>query len=328
MTDCELVEELLPLYLENMLGDRSLHFVKAHLVQCPNCQRLYESLSFKEKDNFEASLPPTEKEKSVSKIITGYRKWFYSIIVIAIFCSLLGGIAGTYLTMKYEELVPNHIAQDFVQYGLKGDRWVYQERVSQTLKSQVSFEKYMDIKSWEEFEGYSSKVKPAGFKISKNIQAQEYGPFDVTLKVGLVLEKGGFRVFKISIIDKAEYLKKKAALEKALENKNSPEDNEAINELDKQYINIPPADPSQGEYYVEGRILKITDHKIAIEQHFDTHSVPVESFMVTKDTVIARHHVVKDSDYYRKIELTDLKVGDVIFVIFTKENLPRVVSAF
>jgi len=310
MKNCELVEDLLPFYFENMLGETATEFVKEHMEHCPGCKRLCERLSHTEKAVLEENLPPTEKENSVRKIVKGYRKWFYTMISIAVIFSLLGGILGTYIIMKYEEFIPNHIAQDFVKYGLHGDRWVYQERMSRALKDQVPFEKY------------SKQVEPSGFKVYKNVIAQEYGPFDVSLKVGLVLEKDGFKVFKISINDRADYLKKKAALEKALDNKNGG----TVTDIDKQYFNLPPADPTKNEYLVEGRILKITDNKIELEQHMDTHSVPVDSFTITKDTAITRHHVFKDGDYYRKIQLKDLKVGDVIFVIFTKEHVPRAVS--
>ncbi len=325
MNDCNMVEDLLPLYMENMLGETAVTFVKTHLTECSECQQLYNKLHNQQETGPPGSLPPNEKEKSVTKIVRGYRKWFYSMIAVAIICALLGGIAGTYIVMKYEELVPSSIARDFAQYALKGDRWTYQERISSALKGQLPFDKYSEIRTWEEFEKYSRQVKPAGFKVYKNITAQEFGPFDVSLKVGLVLGKGGFRVFTVSLNNKAEYLKKKANLEKALENKKMG-NNSAINDIDNKYVSFPQTDPARGEYFVEGRILKITGDKILIEQHMDTHSIPKESFIVTKDTIIAHHYIVKDSDYYRRINLQDLQVGDVIFIIFTRENIPRVVA--
>lgn len=330
MKDCKLVEDLLPLYLEDMLGEPSRQFVEEHLSQCAGCQQLYDKLSADAKNLAKApdaeQLTWTEKEKSIKQVVRGYRKWLFSIISIAIICSLLGGIAGTYLIMKYEELVPNHIAQDFVKYGLKGDRWVYQERLSQALKGQLPFDKYIELRTWEDVERYSSKLNPAGFKVYKNVNAQEFGPFEVSLNVGLVLEQGGFRVFKVVINDKAEYLKKKEALEKAVEEKNQTGNQEQVAEIDKQYVHVPPTDPTRGEYFVEGRILKINGNKIAIEQHMDTHSVPTDGFVVTPDTVLARHEIVKDTDYYRKITMQDLKVGDIVFVIMSKDNTPKVVS--
>lgn len=325
MNDCDLAEDLMPLYMENMLGETAVTFVKAHLAECSECQLLYKKLQGQQETGSQGSLLPNEKEKSVTKIVRGYKKWFYSIIAVAVICALLGGITGTYIIMKYEELVPNHIAQDFAKFALHGDRWIYQERMSQALKDRLTFDQYSEIRTWEEFEKNSSQVEPPGFKVYKNITAQEFGPFDVSLKIGLVLEKGGFRVFQVSLNNKAEYLRKKADVENALENK-KPGDNRAILDIDKQYISIPPVDPAQGEYFVEGRILKLTGDKILIEQHMDTHSVPKESFTVTRDTVIARHYVVKDADYFRRINLEDLQVGDIIFVIFTRDNKPRAVA--
>ncbi|HEX3033353.1 MAG TPA: zf-HC2 domain-containing protein [Bacillota bacterium] len=325
MKDCNLVGELLPLYVENLLGDESGQLVKEHLAQCPGCQRLYETLAAQPQVAAPA-LAPTEKEQAVRKIVTGYRKWFYTIMLVAVCSALLGGIAGTYFVMRYEELSPNVIARDFVQYGLKGDRWVYQERISGALKQHLSFEKYSDLRSWEEFEQDSQGVEPSGFKVSKNITAQEFGPFDVPLRVDLVLEKGSFRVYRVAIANKAEYLKNKKALTEAVEEKNKSGQEAALKGLDKGYVTVAPADPTKGEYFVEGRILAITGNKIAIEQHSDTNSIPTEAFEVASNTLIVRHQVVKDTDYYRQIQLKELKVGDVIFIIFTKAKVPRVVA--
>ena len=36
--ECSVVQDLLPLYLEEMVQENTASFVKEHLVQCPRCR--------------------------------------------------------------------------------------------------------------------------------------------------------------------------------------------------------------------------------------------------------------------------------------------------
>ncbi|MBB6216796.1 hypothetical protein HNQ80_002900 [Anaerosolibacter carboniphilus] len=311
MNKCILVGDLLPLYIENLLSEESMEFVEAHLNECPDCASLYEAL---QNDHPSPEASGTEKEKSVRSILKGYRKWFYTLVIAVMLSSLMGGILGTYFIMKYEELIPTNMAKDFVTYALQGDRWIYQEKIALDLKEQISFIQYFDWETWEDVAQSTAHITPKGFKVYKNILAQEFGPIDVSLRVGLVLTRDGFKVFQVFINNKEDYLKKKAEYISTLDNKGETHN-----------VEVSPTNPLEGEYFVEGRILEIKDGQIHIEQHMDTGSREVSRFSVAEDTLLVKHAIVNNQDYFDRIGLDVLQVGDVIAIIFTKENLPRVI---
>ena len=46
--ECQIVRDLLPLYIENMASEESRKFVEAHLSKCPECNELYFSMTVKD----------------------------------------------------------------------------------------------------------------------------------------------------------------------------------------------------------------------------------------------------------------------------------------
>ena len=50
--ECNIVRDLLPLYIENMTSHESAQFVEAHLSKCPECNELYTSMTATDEENF------------------------------------------------------------------------------------------------------------------------------------------------------------------------------------------------------------------------------------------------------------------------------------
>lgn len=48
--ECNIVRDLLPLYIENMASEETREFVEAHLSNCPECNELYLSMTEKGKE--------------------------------------------------------------------------------------------------------------------------------------------------------------------------------------------------------------------------------------------------------------------------------------
>lgn len=101
---------------------------------------------------------------------------------------------------------------------------------------------------------------------------------------------------------------------------------EATNEvvLTKQQSNttIEPCDPFKGESFVYGQITKIdyNKHTIHIEQHLDDNSREVfEALLVDDEAII----VIRRRDKQWSLEFEDVKVGDVVSLVLTKENAVR-----
>lgn len=49
--ECNIVRDLLPLYIENMASEETRNFVEAHLSRCPECNELYFSMTATDKEN-------------------------------------------------------------------------------------------------------------------------------------------------------------------------------------------------------------------------------------------------------------------------------------
>ena len=49
--ECNIVRDLLPLYIENMTSEETREFVEAHLSKCPECNELYFSMTATDEEN-------------------------------------------------------------------------------------------------------------------------------------------------------------------------------------------------------------------------------------------------------------------------------------
>jgi hypothetical protein len=102
--------------------------------------------------------------------------------------------------------------------------------------------------------------------------------------------------------------------------------NSAANEatLAEQSLNtaIEPCDPFKGESFVYGQIVSIDyyNRTIHIEQHFDDDSREIfEALQVDDDASI----VIRRRDKHWSLEFKDVKVGDVVSLVLTRENAVR-----
>ncbi len=94
---CGLIQDLLPLYVENMTGEESNAAVEAHLAECPDCKKALEGLSRKEKVPRPEVVPLAMIKKRISA-----RKWK---TVAAAVCILLA--AG--LSVFYYLICPHYL---------------------------------------------------------------------------------------------------------------------------------------------------------------------------------------------------------------------------
>ena len=86
--DCKIVEDLLPLYLDNVCSEQTKAAVEDHLRQCPECQKLIDHTQAVELPHI--TLEPSKGELAVKK---GFRKirirWWASILATVILLPLL-----------------------------------------------------------------------------------------------------------------------------------------------------------------------------------------------------------------------------------------------
>ena len=96
-TECSIVRDLLPLYVEDMVNPETAQYIKSHLAGCPECQAELESL--KEGEGLTAiEKKPTadiEDSKPFKKIMKRMNRQFYSIAYAALIFLIFLGFGWT-----------------------------------------------------------------------------------------------------------------------------------------------------------------------------------------------------------------------------------------
>ncbi len=109
--ECKIVQDMLPLYIENMVSEETADFVKEHLDGCTQCTSEFESMkSGKEiEHNIQHTESITEDEivkvmKSVRKKISRKAYCIAGVIVATVF--LLVGIIWRVLPHSFADVIP------------------------------------------------------------------------------------------------------------------------------------------------------------------------------------------------------------------------------
>ena len=90
-TECSIVGDLLPLYVEDMLSAETAEYVKEHLASCPKCQAELSALreGAGEPQPKEIPAPSTEKSNPFQKVMKRVNRRFdaltYSLIIFFVF---------------------------------------------------------------------------------------------------------------------------------------------------------------------------------------------------------------------------------------------------
>lgn len=110
--ECNIVRDLLPLYIENMASEETREFVEAHLSKCPECNELYLSMTEKGKEE----IADEEAQKKILPLRIVKRKLLCKKIVasaISVVVLLLVIIMG----VKVYKFVDGHNKNTYIDYG-------------------------------------------------------------------------------------------------------------------------------------------------------------------------------------------------------------------
>ncbi len=94
--ECKIVQDMLPLYLENMVRDETAAFIKEHLDGCPQCSAELESMKsgkeMKQEGKKTASITEDEIVKAIKSVRKKFRKKAYCvagmIMAVLVVCSI------------------------------------------------------------------------------------------------------------------------------------------------------------------------------------------------------------------------------------------------
>ena len=96
-TECSVVRDLLPLYVENMVSLETAQYVKSHLAECPECQAELESLKAGEGLTAIEKKPVEDvaKARPFKKMMKRMNRQFYSIAYAALIFLIFLGFGWT-----------------------------------------------------------------------------------------------------------------------------------------------------------------------------------------------------------------------------------------
>ena len=96
-TECSVVRDLLPLYVEDMVSTETAQYVKSHLAECPECKAELESLKAGEGLTAIEKNPVEDvaKAKPFKKMMKRMNRQFYSIAYAALIFLIFLGFGWT-----------------------------------------------------------------------------------------------------------------------------------------------------------------------------------------------------------------------------------------
>ena len=86
--ECEIIYDLLPNYIENIVCDDSRKFIEYHLSHCSNCKKEYENM------NMKIALPIADERKI--NYLKGIQKRIFIFLLISIVLCVIAFIASIF----------------------------------------------------------------------------------------------------------------------------------------------------------------------------------------------------------------------------------------
>lgn len=175
---CEIMEDLLPLYEDNVCSDQSKRAVEEHLLECERCRKLIENTHKIPILNIEPEKPAADKvvAKSFRKI---RQRWWVSVLLILIIVPLVFLGWNQYHTegVHFTNIYEMQIGKAFMEQLQKGNYTEAYKYIDIEGKKQEWLEEWFDeekLVNMEEdglakFCEYGAKLEEIG-----GIQSYEY----------------------------------------------------------------------------------------------------------------------------------------------------------
>lgn len=124
---CELVKDLMPLYVDEVCSEDSKNIVKEHLAECEACRHLYEKMQSK------ISIPVEGKAE-----VQGFKKWINKMVLIRTLILVVAfivvwTIGNWVVTLHWSEVYPNIDAEGLESMvevvEIDGNLYLYQDPI-------------------------------------------------------------------------------------------------------------------------------------------------------------------------------------------------------
>lgn len=148
---CNLIQDLLPLYLDGVCSEESKTVVEQHLIKCPNCRKYYSAM--RESDEIIIMPPNAEREiqkatsfQSVKKTL--FRKQILiaavSIIVLAVIAfAVISVLKNSVGIVEYENNISVSMIDGSLVGRLNGSQETYIKIIRTTIEADGQEENYL-----------------------------------------------------------------------------------------------------------------------------------------------------------------------------------------
>lgn len=148
---CNLIQDLLPLYLDGVCSEESKTVVEQHLIKCPNCRKYYSAMC--ESDEIIIMPPNAEREiqkatsfQSVKKTL--FRKQILiaavSIIVLAVIAfAVISVLKNSVGIVEYEDNISVSMIDGSLVGRLNGSQETYIKIIRTTIEADGQEENYL-----------------------------------------------------------------------------------------------------------------------------------------------------------------------------------------
>lgn len=90
--ECDVVYDLLPLYMDGKAGEDSRTFVKEHLQKCRGCKEVYEDMQRIQESSSTEELQETISSQKEQKVFAKLRRRFFLALIFYIIVIIALGI--------------------------------------------------------------------------------------------------------------------------------------------------------------------------------------------------------------------------------------------
>lgn len=141
---CNIIKDLLPLYVDNLTSDDSNNLIEEHIKECKNCNELISTLKTEiEAPNINMQLSGNSYKKLFQKIRNKIITFISIALVIGVLAGIFGGALKNRILSQYSA---NKFLQNLIQENYEqAFKYVYYYDVASDLSPKISNSKAKSI---------------------------------------------------------------------------------------------------------------------------------------------------------------------------------------
>lgn len=128
---CAMIQDLLPLYADNVASDESVEAIKQHVLECDECRMLYDNINSTDKKSGDTATIPTGDFLYLRKKIRK-RRQITAIVIVVVLALVVGWFSDGLPKVIVKQMADCHLAQNggddelvfqFVEYSPAHDSY-------------------------------------------------------------------------------------------------------------------------------------------------------------------------------------------------------------